>query len=177
VDHLVENHDVIGSLEKLNVVVVRAWRHRRAGVESQDATHPQATWTEILDKATRSRRVQFDSLPPFGEGVLLLLRLRGQRRNSSIRWIDDERGALGSQYPLAPVVPEVVVVADVAGGHIGIPIVADVLLPLELGGLDVVEDGLPAQVLRPFKRGHRAEVPHALQIGCAPRSTRHSLCR
>src|SRR5262245_226331 len=43
VDHLVENHHVSGSLEKLNDIVIGTWKHRGSGVASQDTTLPQVS--------------------------------------------------------------------------------------------------------------------------------------
>ena len=37
VDHFVVDHDVVARLNDLNVVVIRARRHRRAGVEAENA--------------------------------------------------------------------------------------------------------------------------------------------
>src|SRR5262249_26143498 len=66
-----------------------------------------------------------------------------------------------------------VVVADIALGNVGLPIVADVLALFEVNCLDVAEDRFAAQVLRPFQRGDRAEIPDALQVGGAPGRTLH----
>src|SRR5205814_5510056 len=38
VNHFVENRDISGSLDNLNIIVIRARKHRRAGIETLETT-------------------------------------------------------------------------------------------------------------------------------------------
>ena len=100
VHHLVQDHHVIRGLEDHHVVVVRARRHRRAGVEAHDApVHEAAVLVRVVHVLAAIGR----SLTPRLDGF------RGPGRKPPVGRIDDERGPLVVGEVDAPLVPELVV--------------------------------------------------------------------
>ncbi|PYR17513.1 MAG: hypothetical protein DMF94_23480 [Acidobacteria bacterium] len=164
VDHLVEDHDVVGRLNDLHVVVVRARHHRRSRVEPEDAAFRQRTLFRVVVPVS----------PLFGS----LLGFGSQWRDAAIRRIHDQRGLLRDPRPEIP--PEVVVrTLDVGGGAAVAPILVgrlDSLLGKFFGFL-VCHRLFAGEVARPLEWGELSEVPRALQIratvGCS-RHRRHS---
>ena len=100
VDHLVENHHVFRSLEKLHVVVVGAWIHWRSGVEPDETTRAHAAVFRAVSGAS----------PDFRHGIRSLPRLRCQGRNPPIRRIHNQRRA-PIRYDLCAAVKPVLVIA------------------------------------------------------------------
>ena len=173
VHHLVEQHHVVLGLEQLHVLVVAAGRHRRAGVEADDATHLQRVRTHVLDPAAGGDVVHEQPAPHLLQVRPLLRRGCRQRRHTAVRRIDDERRAPRLDRAVARVEPELVVVADhvgrllvVAHGELGQP--PGLVFRRLLRG----QHRLVAQLLRAFERRERAEVPDALEVRRAPRGAR-----
>jgi len=178
VDHLVQEHDVVGRLDDLVVGVV-------AG---EQVRHPER------DAALLQ--------PPVGPGrsgvvgemgdpcVDLPLRLRREGRQPSVRGIDDQRGPI---VELAVDQPELVVVAggrvarrevvriaeggdEDAVGERRVALAAGEELRvarLQPGQLLVGQGGLVAQDLRTLQRRGGVVGPHALQVGPSVRRARH----
>src|SRR5713101_8809974 len=55
VDHLVEDHHMVGRLNDLHVVVVRARHHGRSGVEAQDAAFRDGTVLRVVKEVLALR--------------------------------------------------------------------------------------------------------------------------
>ena len=171
--HLGVQHDHVLGLEQLHVVVVGARRHRRAGVEPEDTAHLQAARAEVLHEAARCGLVAAHARARHRHIRHALLGARRHRRmrpsggsiTSDVRWVRHRR---------AFVEPEVVVRHHPAGGVVVTAAPADRLLG-EFRGFLRREHLGPSQVVRPLHRGQAAEVPHALQVGCAPRGARNGL--
>jgi hypothetical protein len=169
VDHLVHEHDVIGRLQNLHVVVIRPREHRRPGVEQQ-AAFAEGT---ILGAVGRV-------LPPrVGAGGSAHLAVRGQGGNPSVRRIDDQRAARLPVHPrhVDPAVPpELVVRAGNVGGGIRVAIVAVAPLGgalLELLRVRVGQEFAARELGGPLERRDRRKVPDALQVRMPVDRARH----
>ena len=183
VNHFVQNGDVIGGLEELQVLVVAGRHDRRSGVEAQEAA---------LGQSAILRTVGADASHAEADGArrrdilrvgrsALLRHARLQRRHASVGRIDDERRAAVVDHARAPVEPEIVVGADVAAGRqrLGANLAGCIGLGGALHGrrLDLRrllrgERGLVREVRRALERRQGPEVPHALQIRLAVRRAR-----
>src|SRR5215471_15909153 len=105
VDHLVDDRDISGSLEQLDIVVVGARGHRRSGIKPEDAALRQRpVFIRVgvgpaKDGVVAPRRNAVRSLLSFGRhgGV------------PAIGRVDDQRRALRSYNLVAAVPPELVV--------------------------------------------------------------------
>src|ERR1700730_16063767 len=103
--HLVDDRDISRSLEQLDIVVVGARRHRRSGIEAEDA-------------ALRQRPVFMGvGVGPAKVGVVArgrnevrsLLSFGRHRGKPAIGRVDDQRRALRSYDLVAAIPPELVV--------------------------------------------------------------------
>ena len=150
-------------MEQLHVVVVGAWRHRRPRVEPQEAPlrDPAVFGTVRVPSTQDSAQL------PAG------LDLRPHGRNASIRWIDDERRPLLGER-VTPLEPDAQAVADarLERGVLKLrfetrPLNRELLFPLSR--FLYRQRFLAGQLLGPFHRRGRREVPDALQVGVALR--------
>ena len=100
---------------------------------------------------------------------------RGQRRQSPVRRVHDQRSAPRFDGLRSLVHPEVVVAADIAAGlgspGLGLPQVDRPVdgRPLEARRLLLGQELLVTPILRSLQGGDGAEVPDALQVGLPPR--------
>ena len=167
VEHLDEHHQVILGLEDLDVVVVGDGKDGQPG-------RPQAAVevAEVLDLLERRRPERPGRAEP---GAALV----GPRGPAAVRRVDDERGPPGLDHLGAKVHPEAVVRADRPArlGALGRrPIRRLVLLDrplLERPRLFLGQELAVAVPFRALERRQGPEVPHAVQIGHAPRRSRH----
>ena len=182
VHHLVQDRDVVGGLEDLQVLVVARRHDRRSGVEAQEAALGQpavlgAVGADAADAEAHGARRR-DVLRVGRSALLRHPRL--QRGHAPVGGIDDQRRAAVVDHARAAVEPEVVVGADVAAG--GQRLGADLARRIGLGGalhgrrLDLGcllrREHRLRLVGRPLEGSQRPEVPHALQIRLAVRRAR-----
>ena len=172
VHHLVEDHDVAGSLCDEHVVVVRSRGHRRPRVEAEDATVRQAAVGVVVGEAVA--QVQ----PVEGAGAAALL----APRQAAVGRVDDQRGPLvGGQLDPA-LVPELVVgqhpalgprlVAGVRRARLRVEQVAvqpRALGRLERGGLLGAQVRPAGQRRRPLERRDGAEREDSRDVRIAVR--------
>src|SRR5262249_31174140 len=109
VDHLDHDGDVSRALDDLVVVVVKAGEHRRAGCGPEQATLLQAA----AFRAVRGTH----AAAGFGSRSLAGLPIGGERRDATVRRINDQRSSARTDYFRAAIVPGVVISkADVLFG-------------------------------------------------------------
>ena len=172
VHHLVEDDDVVGGLEELHVVVVRARHHRRTGVEPHEAPFREPAVLRTIGAKTgrphspgmfpRQVRVERPDLPTHAIG---------QRGELPIGWLHDQRRAPVVTNFGAKVQPEPVVGADAALGRWPIDRLRERRGARLHGGSLLLGPGLanPFSALE-WRRG--TEVPYPLQIRPAISQTR-----
>ena len=177
VHHLRHDRDVVRGLEHLDVVVVGARRHRRPGVEPQEAA---VVGAEVQPRVGRLvapvLAARLDAAPALGR----------QRRVAPVRRVDDQRRAARRHRFQALIEPGVVVGAvaavrppvDVAA-HRG-PLrrqLQEVVqtverLPLQVGHLLFGQELLLGERLRPLHPRDAAVVPDAPEVGRVPSGPR-----
>ena len=149
------DHDIGGSLQEPEVVVVATRRHRGTGLRVMDASFPVAA---ILGSIGRSP----EELPPRVAAMASF----GAERDNAVLWVHDERGPSGR---FAPVEPEGVVRPGVAGWR---RLVARERVQVDRGNFFLGEPLASRVSRRPLQRGNRRERPVSLEIGVAPRRSR-----
>ena len=180
VHHLVQDHDVVGRLEDLQVLVVAGRDDRRTGVEpEQAALREPAVLVAVGADAGGAHADRTGARPVLAERQLDQLEPGLERRHAAVRRVDDERRPPVVDDAGALVDPVVVVAADVAAdrqqfaGDLGgrVQLGAARRGPrFDLRRLLVGQHRAPL-ILRPLQRRQGAEVPHPLQVGPAVRQT------
>jgi len=145
------------------VIVVGPRRHRRPGIEAENAA---------IGQRPRLRRVRAHPSELLlsrdrGVGILLPLGFSRERRDAAIGRIDDERGALRADDAAAALVPELVVrnhasrqILQAAFLRIDqVTVLPLVLLALEARRFGIGERRLVAEISRPLEWCDSAEVP------------------
>ena len=174
VDHLDEDHDVIGRLHDLVVVVVDVRQHRRAArrAEAHEAAFAQGATLRPIESQRRARGLK--GFEPFG-GI----------RHLAVRWIDDERSASLAVHDVQSrpgIQPEGVVAARIArrsrlyarigGFRIGRREQRERVRAFELGRFRRRQRRLALEHGVALERGERCIGPRSLQVGCSPRRAR-----
>ncbi|MQA28451.1 MAG: transposase [Luteitalea sp.] len=89
VDHLVQQHHILGGLQHLHVRVVAPAGHRWAGVEADDAAYAQTVWPYLGNPPSRRRGIVVHILPGLFQRRLELLRRGSEWRKGAIRRVHD----------------------------------------------------------------------------------------
>ena len=107
VHHLVEDDDVAGSLDQVHVLVVATREHRRAGIESEEASLGEAAIFWSVDGGSAS------AVPDWAVARKILDQRAGlmpcvipEARHASIGWVDDQRRASVADDTGSSVEPE-----------------------------------------------------------------------